>query len=99
MRRPPAPQVLQLWDYQKKTGARASRWNVWPSALGLEPDSGSCSSGADVGAFTDAMPLADTTVGRADTVALEGLYRWGTDRTAATVFAERQAPMKPHAAA
>ena len=74
-RKPPSPQVDQLWAYQKDTGARANRWNVWPATIGFEPDPGSCSSGPATARLTGLAPLEGTTVDRAKALDVSGLYR------------------------
>jgi hypothetical protein len=67
--------VAALKEYQVATGARFSRWNVAPGALGYEADQAACGSGAASAKLTAAAPTAGTTVDKAKALDLSGLYR------------------------
>lgn len=38
-------EVLTIWDYQRRTGARMLKFAAWPTNIGYTPNLGACNSG------------------------------------------------------
>jgi len=89
---PQTKQVTELWDYQKATGARSSRWNVWPAAIGFEADKASCGSGGVDAKLTAAAPAAPAGVPggtQGAVLDMSGIYRCGLVRGGLEVCGRR----------
>ncbi|KAI8466505.1 MAG: hypothetical protein J3K34DRAFT_524504 [Monoraphidium minutum] len=66
-------EVMELWDYARRTGARAVKFNAWPTGLGFTPTP-ACTSKVFGLRFTPAAPMGNSGINRNALLESAGVY-------------------------